>query len=436
MDHVVVESANEPDRGVPRSLKLFAAGVASLLALACVALSLRLIGRAKYSGEDSWFPMFRALDLLHGPSGSRIYETLFFSGHIKFQYPPSGLLLIDLMRELGITTSAQYNTINAGLLIITGLTFAIFAVQMLGSIRFYGFRLVLAPVSYLIAIRFYPNYLAFQFGQIQVLLGLLVLLACLARINNRCVIAGCLIAAAATVKPQLALLSILALWHRDWGFFRGFAVVFVAASALSITLYGWDNNLDYLKVLAFLSQHGEYHHLNQSINGILNRSLYHGPSVDQDPENPIPNSGFPPYIAAVYLSVILSSLVMIAIPFAARMTNSGMSRILNFCLAITLFTMASPIAWVHHYNVLVPVFVVALRAALDRLESWRLFSVLVLLLTSFILVAFPLTPPFGPTVPEFNLLQSHVFIGACILVGIMLRLICSQEQLPHSDLQA
>ena len=52
MDHVVVESANEPDRGVPRSLKLFAAGVASLLALACVALSLRLIGRAKYSGED------------------------------------------------------------------------------------------------------------------------------------------------------------------------------------------------------------------------------------------------------------------------------------------------------------------------------------------------------------------------------------------------
>lgn len=96
--------------------------------------------------------MFRALDLLHGPSGSRIYETLFFSGHIKFQYPPSGLLLIDLMRKLGITTSAQYNTINAGLLIITGLTFAIFAVQMLGSIRFYGFRLVLAPVSYLIAI--------------------------------------------------------------------------------------------------------------------------------------------------------------------------------------------------------------------------------------------------------------------------------------------
>jgi alpha-1,2-mannosyltransferase len=291
-------------------------------------------------------------------------------------------------------------------------------------------RFPLAPISYLIAVRFYPNNLAFKLGQMQILLGLLVLLACLARINRRSLIAGCLIAAATTVKPQLALLGLLALWQHDWRFLTGFLIVIAAALVLAFGLYGWTNNLDYLKVLSFLSQHGEHQHLNQSFNGIFNRLLYHGPSLDQDPDNPIPNSAFPSYIAAVYWASILSSLLMIAIPFSVRVTNS--SNILTFCLAIVLFTMASPIAWVHHYNVLLPAYVVALRAGLDRFEGWQLHVVLVFLIVSFILTAFPLVPPFDPTIPALNLPQSHVFLGACILVGVLLRIVYLQER-PQSD---
>jgi alpha-1,2-mannosyltransferase len=205
MNRDIVHSFNTSNCDDSTFRKLLSRIVWGLTAAACLALSIYLVDRAKYSGEDSWFPMTRALDLLHKSPPGPVYENLFFSGHIKFQYPPSSLLLIDLLRNLGLTTSGQYNIINAGLLIVAGLAFSVLAVRTLGPVRFFGFRFPVAPTAFLIAVLFYPNRLAFQLGQMQVLLGLLVLLACLALLNERRVLCGCLIAAAATVKPQLLL---------------------------------------------------------------------------------------------------------------------------------------------------------------------------------------------------------------------------------------
>ena len=119
--------------------------------------------------------MARALDFLHGSTAGLVYQTLFFSEHVKFQYPPSALLLLDLLRRMGIGTTFQYNAANAGILIVTGLIFWIFAVQILGPVRCFGLRVPVGPVAFLIAVQIYPNNLAFQFGQMQILLGLLFL---------------------------------------------------------------------------------------------------------------------------------------------------------------------------------------------------------------------------------------------------------------------
>src|SRR3981189_1709415 len=73
----------------------------AVVAAAAGAICVRLIGLAKYSGDDSWFPMGRALDFLHGGSSGLLYQSLFFTEHVRFQYPPSGLLLIDLARNIG-----------------------------------------------------------------------------------------------------------------------------------------------------------------------------------------------------------------------------------------------------------------------------------------------------------------------------------------------
>jgi hypothetical protein len=325
--------------------------------------------------------------------------------------------MVDLLHHLGVTTSKQLNAINALLLIMSGVVFAIFVLQLASPLKSLV-RLPIALVAYLIALQFYPNNLALQFGQIQILLGLLVLLSCLAKLNNQSVLAGVFIAAATTVKPQLALLVIYGLSQKDWRFVGGFVVVAALALLTSVWLYSWANHVDYLSVLTFLSQHGEYHHLNQSINGFLNRELYDGPSVDIDPHNPVPNSGFPPYIPAVYYGTLASSLLLIVVAFLGRAYDSTTtSHLLGYSLAIAAFTMASPIAWVHHYNVLLPAYAVAFRTALDFCRGRRLTAALVCLAASFVLTGFAIVPPFGPTVRELNFLQTHVFVGACVLLA-------------------
>jgi hypothetical protein len=387
----------------------------------CLIAILYLVRKARTAGEDSWFPMSRALDFLHESSTGQVYQTLFFSQHVKFQYPPSGLLLLDFLRRLGVGTTTQLNAINVCLLIVTGFALAAFSVQLLGARTLFGQRVPIGPIAFFVAVSFYPNSLALQFGQIQILLGLLFLLSCLATLRGGHLVSGVLLAVAATVKPQFLFFGLLMIWQRDWRFVVGFAVVTGGALILSIELYGWQNHLDYLKVLTFLSQHGEYHHLNQSFNGILNRYLYDGPSVDHDADNPVPNSGFPPYIPVVYAFTTITSLLFAAIAFGLRRTGTDpIRKLAGLCAAAALFTMASPIAWVHHYNVLLPGYVVVLKLVLDRGRSESVWVQLSLLAISVALTGVPLMAPFGPTIPSLNLVQSHVFFGALLFIGVLL----------------
>jgi alpha-1,2-mannosyltransferase len=393
-----------------------------VLTFACVALSLYVLSRAKYSGEDSWHPMRLALAFLRAPEQvGLVYQKLFFTDHVKFQYPPTALLSLDLLNAIGLGASSALNLINAGILIATGVLFGAFSSRVLGRATWLGIRLPVGPMAFLIALRFYPNNLAFQIGQMQVVLGLLFLLACFAFLNERLGWAGALIGIAATVKPQFAPLGLLAIWRRQWSFVAALTVVGAVALVLSIALYGWRTHLDYFSVLDFLSKHGEYQHLNQSINGVVVRWLYSGPSLDRDPEGLIPQSAFPPFIQPVYVVTLVSTLIMLAIPFVVRNTSDDrISRLLAFCTASVLFTMASPIAWIHHYNILLPVYVVALRAACDRWQGSALYAVLSLLTISFFAVGYPLVPASAPTIPSMNLVQSHVLIGAFLLVVVCL----------------
>ncbi|MBN9006609.1 MAG: DUF2029 domain-containing protein [Rhizobiales bacterium] len=406
--------------------EIWASRISRIIWLACVAaglaLSVYVASKARYSGEDSWLPMNHALKFLHSSSAELVYQKLFFLDHVKFQYPPNALLILDLFNRMGITTNLQLNYINAGLLIATGLVFSVFSAEMLGHIQYRGLSIPIGPIAFLVTLRFYPNYLAFQIGQMQVLLGLLFLLACWALLRSRQVLSGCLIAVVILVKPQLFLLGLLALWQKKWRFVAGFTAILAVTVMLSIGLYGFRNHVDYLNVLAFLSRHGEYQHLNQSVDGILIRWLYHGPSLDRDTHGLIPQSMFPPYIAGAYFATILTSAVMILIPFVIRARGADQfSSLLAFCTASLLFTMASPIAWVHHYNIMLPAYVVALKAIFDRRKGTQAHIYKALLAASFLLTGYPLVPAGDPTVPSQNLLQSHVFIGVLILVGILLR---------------
>ena len=386
----------------------------------CIALCMYLFTRVKYSGADSWLPMTRALDLLRSARPPElIYQTLFFTDHIKFQYPPSALLWIDLLRSIGIESFGGLNQINACLLIAMAFIFSAFTVRALGEFDVAGVRVPIGPIAFIIALRYYPNNLAFQIGQMQILLGLLFTIACFSILRDRQTWAGNMIGLAVTIKPQFAPLALLALFRKDWRFLTGLFFVTVVALGLSVFLYGWRAYPDYLTVLEFLSKHGEYQHLNQSINGVIVRWLYVGPSLDRDPNGLIPQSAFPPFIGLVYGSTVVSSMILLALPFIVRRKASDpISRLLEFCNASVFFTMASPIAWVHHYNILLPAYVVSLRAAFDRWEGTGRWIAIGFLALSFVATGYPIVAASEPTLPSMNVLQSHVLLGALLLQGI------------------
>jgi hypothetical protein len=431
---LIVINASKMLQSAPQS-KALVLGAWAIGALACLLLSVHVISTAPYSGSDSWFPMGRALAFLHAPHNGLIYQQLFFSEHIKFQYPLTSLLPLDLLNSLGITKVTQLNAINAIVLIVTGIMFAVFSARLLGPVYLIGIQVPIMPLAFLAALLYFPDHLAFILGQLQILLDLLFLLSCLALLYEWRLLAGCLIGASALVKPQFVLLGLLALWRRNWRFVIGFSSIGIVCLLLSVALYGWQNELDYLPVLTFLSHHGEWEHMNQSVNGLLVRFLYHGPSLDLDPDGFILQSKFPPYIPVVYYTTLVSSVAMMAIPFLMRTNPDDVpSRLMQFCTAAILFTMASPIAWTHHYGILLPAYVVAIKAIRDRVKIERAgwasptaWISPVCLGISFLLTGLalqrPAAPPghpVGPTVPSLDILQSHVFFGACMLVGVLL----------------
>ncbi len=396
---------------------------------ACIVKAVKDINKARSLGEDSWYPMIHALDFMRGPNPDQVYQTLFFSQHVKFQYPPSGVLFLDLLQGLGVRSSADCNALNAGLMIVAGLALAAIAVRTLGPLRFLGIRIPVGPLAFLVTLRFYPNEDAFYLGQVQVWLNLLFVLSCLALLFERRFIAGCLIGAAALVKPQFLPLGLLALLHRDWRFLGGLTVLVTSGFLASVSRYGLNAFFNYLPVLKFLSLHGEFEQSNQSINGIVGRLVYDGPPLDIDPQGPIVQSMFPPYIPVVYYTTLLTSIAMIAIPFlvqawrdtrVARAHETPLSRMLSICFASTLFTMASPISWLHHYGILLPGYVVVLKLILDREEGAGRWGALIALGASFLMTAVPLSHLVDPTSPGAGLIRAHVFIGAWILLGLML----------------
>jgi alpha-1,2-mannosyltransferase len=68
----------------------------------------------------------------------------------------------------------------------------------------------------------------------------------------------------------------------------------VVLLAVSVAVFGLQNNLDYLGVLASLSKKAQTHYANQSMFGTLNRLIFNGENLTYTP------NAYTPYIAWVY----------------------------------------------------------------------------------------------------------------------------------------
>lgn len=273
-------------------------------------------------------------------------------------------------------------------------------------------QLGFAALSGVVAFTLFPVLFAFHLGQTQAWLNMGFALASLLWLVGRPGASGMTIGVICLMKPQLALFLLWAALRGEWRFVKGFAVVFAPLAALSAFVFGFDNNIDYLRVVSFLSRHGEAFVSNQSVNGMLNRLLGNGESILWQAND------FPPYNALVYYPTLASSLAFIGLGLFYRLREPH-PTFATFIMAGIAFTMASPIVWEHHYG-LMPIILTAL--AIDVIFTPASRGKLIragVLGAAYILLAYPFIPLLQTMLPAGSLLYSYMFFAACAVSWLL-----------------
>lgn len=302
------------------------------------------------SDRDSWHPMMLAINYLREHHDMLVYDKLFFLDHVKFQYPLTSLLPLDFLnitfaykRAILIVEAASWLAVPATAIIST----LSFTLVMQKNDLFKNYDQVLIGVVTFFAILLYsPILMAYTLGQVQVFINLFFAVACFLWICDRKIVAGFFMGLICVIKPHFILFLVWSILRKQWRFVSGIIIVVLVFSILSWLIYGFDNNINYLKVASYMSKHGETYYPNQSMNGLLNRMLFNGNNLNWSANS------FAPFNPVVYAITALSSIIFIAFSLFYGLKIFKNNMLLDFVIAGTIFTISSPIAWMHHYGVL------------------------------------------------------------------------------------
>jgi hypothetical protein len=251
--------------------------------------------------------------------------------------------------------------------------------------------------------------------RLMVFLNLLMALSIYCLVIRRPALSGFWLGLCCLVKPHYGIVLIWSLLRREWRF--GISMTCIGAAGLlgALYRYGWSDHITYVRVLWFLSRRGESIWVNQSLGGLIHRFYGNGAAVE---EPGAPQSSFPPYLAEAHIiGALFMGLALLAAFWPSREPRAADNR-LGLAAIIAVVTIASPIAWMHQYGALLPVFAILLAQMAGRREVWPL----VLLGVSFLSM--------GQVVLEWKwyfanpwrgLLGSHVFFGGLLLLGLLYR---------------
>ena len=310
-----------------------------------------------FANSDSWMPMREALEYARAHDPGSLYEEIFFTQNMKFQYAPTALLPMLGLQALGFdTTNAFLNNLNRLFIVANaaglGVLFRLLLARIAGPATAASPAAIVGSIMVGVAsFLFYPLMKAFWTGQIQIWIDAAFTLACIAILLNRKLTAGILIGLICLLKPQFSVFALWALFRREWRFIAGAAIAMVPAGLISLTVFGLHAHLDYLRVLSFLSQRGEAMIANNSVNGILNGLMGTAdPLVWQE-------RGFPAYDPVVRYGSLAAALLLIAGSLWFKADRPAFNGLLEFQAAALAYTMAAPIAWEHHYGILPPILV-------------------------------------------------------------------------------
>jgi alpha-1,2-mannosyltransferase len=372
-----------------------------------------------HTSADSWEPMLKALHQLEDRPERSVYQVLFFDTHTKFQYPLSSLLPLWALQKLGLSDSG----IRTFLLIASWLALCVIAgISVKIGISLFRKRqfseppntfneAVIAGVIVVGCFLFFPLMRGYELGQVQTFLSLGFAIAFDCWILEKEQVSGAILGAMALIKPQSVIFLLWMLLRKRKSASLAFLTSSVAGLLASLMVFGWNQNVEYLRVLQVIGRLGEGYFPNQSMNGLLNRLLFNGNNAHWEIHS------FAPFHPVVYAGTLISSLVLLGLALFYR-RNSNRSRATDFACIALVATMASPIAWEHHYGLLFPIFIwLIFSPETERDRPWRTVAIGI----AYVLASTCLnTTLVFASMPVANILQSYVFIAGLIVLGLLL----------------
>jgi hypothetical protein len=359
---------------------------------------------------DSWLPMLKSLDYFAAHPTEPIYYAHLYDTLI---YPLASLLPLVALRKFGISEPAtlQILAITSWLAVL-----GVAAVSLWMGHRLLRRRNVSLDCQSIVAVTLacigcYPLIKGYALGNAQTFLSFLFAVLLLLWTSGRERSGGVVAALLAFVKPQYGLLLIWMVLRRRWGAAVAFLVCSAVLLALSIAVFGWHNNLDYIHVLSSLSRKAQSHYGNQSMFGTLNRVIGNGENISYTPHL------YTPYIAWVYRTTLITGLILIG---AALFFPWGKLRGSSGDLSATALASvaSSPMAWEHHYGI---VFAIAAwiwfaYGCWQQKPPWLLAIASFLTLNALTATNF-LAPHLG-----WNVFQSYLYFGALLMLVVLMRL--------------
>ncbi len=374
---------------------------------------------------DSWKAMRTALFYTDEPRAKPIYEAVYFDNNVRFQYPPSSLLVLQALRALGGEQAILDPALNGiswwCIVLLVPLLVRVFHLARRhfepGREANRADEVVYALAIAIATLTFYPIVRGYYLGQIQVWIDLLLTAVVWAWLEGRRSLSGALLAGICVIKPTLAIVVVWGALRRQWDFILGFAIPMALFAVIALAVFGWANHVDYLSVLSYISQQGEVFHPNQSMNGLLHRLFQNGNSLEWE-RNTLVN-----YHPWVHGGTVVSSLVLVGIALYVARVQSQTKGALELAVVILCSTVAAPTVWTHHYGVTAPLFALAL-AAIWRSDSGseKPERYLVALVIAYALISnnFRLLNRLAET--PLNFLQSYVYFAGLLFLGLLLKL--------------
>ena len=359
---------------------------------------------------DSWLPMMKSLDYFKAhPTlpiyDAKLYDTLIYS--LASELPLVG------MRKIGMSDAVMLRVLALlSFLAVWGVA-AVSLVMGRWLLRRRGGELTWPAVTAVVlaTLGCYPLMKGYSLGNAQTFLSfgyaVLLLLWTMGYERSAGVVAGLLTA----VKPQFILLLVWMLVRKRWGAVWAFLACGTVLIAASVAVFGWHNNLDYIGVLAGLSHKAQSHYANQSMFGTLNRILFNGENIGYTPYV------YTPYIAWVYRVTVITSLVLVGSVLVYPWKKLRGSTA-DFAAMGIASVAASPMAWEHHYGIVVAIAAWAWFAygCWMKERPWVL-GIAVFLCCNFL-------PAFNYLADKrgWNILQSYLYFGALMLMGWLMHL--------------